>query len=417
VTAGEPSAAVDAVVREEAPRIIASLIRIARSFDLAEDAFQEALAAALVHWPRSGVPRNPGAWLIAVAQRKLIDYGRRTRTHRLHAEALARETAQSVQIDDSTIESEEPQYPDDRLRLIFTCCHPAISIEARVALTLRTLGRLTTPEIARAFLVSESALAQRIVRAKHKILEAGIRYEVPSRDRLPERLNAVLAVVYLIFNEGYAATTGEHLIRSDLASDAIRLGRMLADLLPDEPEVLGLLALMLLHDARRLARINARGELVPLEEQDRSRWDRDQIAKGLRRLDAAIGMRRPGQYQLQAAVAAIHAQALAASDTDWAEIAALYGQLVRLTRTPIVALNHAVAVAMAKGVEEGLDRLDRLASSRTLDGYPLFHAARADLLRRVGRRRESREAYSHALRLTSNRVEEAYIRRRLAELE
>jgi RNA polymerase sigma-70 factor (ECF subfamily) len=263
--------AIESIVREESPRIIASLIRIARSFDLAEDSLQEALAAALVHWPRSGIPRSPAAWLTAVAQRKLIDYGRRTRTHLHHLDALAREAVRAVEPHEAGEQASDLDYPDDRLRLIFTCCHPALSVEARVALTLRTVGRLTTPEIARAFLVSESTLAQRIVRAKNKILDAGIPYEVPPRERIAERLDSVLAVVYLIFNEGYAATMGEHLVRSDLAADAIRLGRMLAELLPDEPEVLGLLALLLLHDARRLARINARGELVPLEEQDRIR--------------------------------------------------------------------------------------------------------------------------------------------------
>ena len=412
------SAAIEAVVRDETPRIIAALIRIARSFDLAEDALQEATTAAVVHWRRSGVPRNPGAWITAVAHRKLIDQSRRAKTHLDNVEALSRELVQTAEPDDPDAAGNDPDeslYPDDRLRLIFTCCHPALSTEARIALTLRTLGRLKTPEIARAFLIPESTLAQRIVRAKNKILEARIPYEVPSRDRLPERLDAVLAVIYLIFNEGYAATAGEELVRTDLASDAIRLGRTLTELLPDEPDVRGLLALMLLHDARRRSRINRLGELVPLEDQDRSCWDHLQIAEGLEQLDTAMRAQRPGPYQLQAAIAALHARAERAADTDWTEIAALYGQLVRLAPTPVVALNHAVAIAMAHGLEEGLARIDRLGSE-ALDAYPLYHAARADLLRRLGRNGEAREAYSRARDLTSNPVEQAYIRRRIAAL-
>jgi RNA polymerase sigma-70 factor (ECF subfamily) len=289
-------------------------------------------------------------------------------------------------------------------------------VEAQLALTLRTLGGLTTPEIARAFLVPEATLAQRIVRAKAKIADAGIPYEVPPSEMLPERLPPVLAVVYLVFNEGYAATAGENLVRSDLAAEAIRLGNMLVVLLPDEPEVRGLLALMLLHDSRRAARVNTRGELVPLEDQDRTSWDASRISEGLAQLEFALTLRRPGPYQLQAAIAALHAQAPTAAETDWAQISALYGQLVRLTPTPVVALNHAVAVAMASSLEEGLALVDRVGASASLQGYHLFHAARADLLRRLQRRPEAREAYDRALALATNRIEEAYLRRRIASL-
>jgi RNA polymerase sigma-70 factor, ECF subfamily len=408
------SAAIEGLVPGETTRIIAALIRIAGSFDLAEDALQEAVTAAVAHWPRSGIPKNPAAWIMAVAQRKLIDYGRRARTQRDHVDELSREIPLAARSEEDNTDSSESLYPDDRLRLIFTCCHPALNVEARIALTLRTVGRLTTPEIARAFLISESTLAQRIVRAKNKILEARIPYEVPPRHRWPERVDAVLAVIYLIFNEGYAATAGEQLVRTDLAADAIRLGRMTAELLPREPEVRGLLALMLLHDARRRARISARGELVPLEEQDRTVWDSAQIHDGLEHLESAIKRQRPGQYQIQAAIAALHVQAKTSADTDWVEIAALYGELVRLTPTPVVALNHAVAIAMANGPEEGLARIDRLNDFKPLNTYALYHAARADLLRRLGRQAEAQEAYERSLNLTSNRVEQAYIRRRLA---
>jgi RNA polymerase sigma-70 factor, ECF subfamily len=400
------------VFRDERARIIAALIRVSGSFDRAEDALQEAFAAALPSW-QSGAPRNPAAWIMTAAQRRLVDLARRARTQRTIAEALQRQgdleaSWPGQDADDTPIQLLE----DDRLRLIFTCCHPALNVEAQIALTLRTLCGLTTGEIARAFVLPEATLAQRLVRAKKKIRDAGIPYTVPSADSLAERLPPVLAVIYLVFNEGYAATAGERLVRGDLASEAIRLARMLIELLPADPEALALLALMLLHDSRRPARVDAQDALIPLEDQDRRLWNRTQIDEGLSRLEDALRHQRPGPYQLQAAIAALHAQAARADDTDWPQIAALYGQLLRLTPTPVVALNHAVAVAMHRGPEQGLALLDRLALGRELDDYPPYHAARADLLRRLGRRVEAADAYDRALAVASNQVERAYLERR-----
>jgi RNA polymerase sigma-70 factor, ECF subfamily len=406
---------IDRVFRQESGRILAGLIRLSGSFDLAEEAMQEGFAAASLDWPQKGLPQNPASWITAVAQRKLVDYARRQRTRQAKQGALAYEIATSNSPEESLPE-ENVIFPDDRLRLIFTCCHPALNLEAQVALTLRTLGGLTTSEIARAFLIPEVTLAQRLVRAKRKIQQARIPYEVPRPERLGERLASVAAVLYLIFNEGYTATAGDCLVRRELCAEAIRLARMLCLLMPEQPENRGLLALMLLHDSRRNARVNADGELVTLEEQDRSLWDREQIEEGLQLIERVFGSGQIGLYQLQAAIAALHAKAARAEMTDWPQIAALYGRLMTLAPSPVIALNHAVAVAMSQGLEKGLAMIDDLGSSGQLDGYYLFHAARADLLRRIKRQSEAAEAYHQALSLSSNAVERRYLRRRLEEL-
>jgi RNA polymerase sigma-70 factor (ECF subfamily) len=404
---------IEKVFRQESGRIIASLIRVSGSFDLAEEAMQDAMASALTHWPAKGVPDNPAAWITAAAQRKLIDYARRARTRREKEEEILRETERQTVSDPDT---DEMNYPDDRLRLIFTCCHPALNPEAQVALTLRTLGGLTTPEIARAFLLPEPTLAQRLVRAKRKIQDARIPYEVPPDNLLPERLASTQAVIYLIFNEGYAATSGDSLVRRELCSEAIRLARTLCELMSNDAESLGLLALMLLHDSRRDARISPQRELVPLEEQDRSLWDSERIREGLEKVETALRLGRIGPYQLQAAIAALHAQAHTPQQTDWRQIASLYRELERFNPSPVVALNRAVAVAMGEGLETGLQQIDQLGASGELDGYYLFHAARADLLRRMERPHDAAAAYRRALALTVNAVERRYLRRRLAEL-
>jgi RNA polymerase sigma-70 factor, ECF subfamily len=406
----------ESVFRQESGKITAGLIRLSGSFDLAEEAMQEAFASALLNWADKGVPENPAAWITAVAQRKIVDQIRREQTRRGHEDALIYETEHLKTHHEPEIDTEAMHLPDDRLRLIFTCCHPAINQEAQIALTLRTLGGLTTLEIARAFLVPEPTLAQRLVRAKRKIQDARIPYEVPPAEVLPERLASVQAVLYLIFNEGYSAASGEQLIRRDLCAEAIRLTRVLCELMPNEPENQGLLALMLLQDSRRNARVDSRSELITLEEQDRSLWDQGEIEEGLRLVDQALRRRQPGVYQLQAAIAGVHAQAKSAAETEWQEIAALYQELYRLSPTVIVALNQAVAVAMSQGFEPGLRLIDDLGASGKLDDYYLFHAARADLLRRLHRANEAQHAYRRALELATNRVEQNYLKRRIAEL-
>jgi len=407
---------VERVFRAESGRIMATLIRISGSFDLAEEAMQEAFTAAVTNWPAKGIPDNPGAWITSVAHRKLVDHSRRERTRREKQEPLLYETPTSYQPEIDMDQAEATAFPDDRLRLIFTCCHPALHREAQVALTLRTLGGLTTPEIARAFLLPEPTLAQRLVRAKRKISEARIPYEIPPRQQLPERLDSVQSVIYLIFNEGYSATAGDALVRRELCAEAIRLGRTLCELLPDQPENLGLLALMLLHDSRRDARMDRDGKLITLEEQDRALWDQERIREGVALLHQALGLHRIGPYQLQAAISAVHAEARTPAQTDWKQIAALYRELMRLAPSPVVALNHAVAVAMGEGLELGLAQIDEIGSSGRLENYHLFHAARADILRRLGRKAESAEAYAAALRLAGNKVEQEYLRGRLKQL-
>lgn len=414
----DAKAVVESVFHQESGRIIATLIRLSGSFDLAEEAMQEAFATALTHWPKNGIPQNPAAWITTTAHRKLIDYARREKTKREKENPLTYETEirGRAQVLPAEEDASMNSYPDDRLRLIFTCCHPALNQEAQVALTLRTLGGLTTTEIARAFLVPEPTLAQRLVRAKRKIQGARIPYEVPPVQVLPERLAPVQAVIYLIFNEGYAASFGDSLIRKDLCAEAIRLGRMLCQLLSEDDaaaENFGLLALMLLHDSRREARINSQGVLITLEEQDRSLWNQSQIQEGKQLAERALRMRTIGVYQLQAAIAAVHAEAKTAVETDWRQIAELYEELLQISNSPVVALNRAVAIAMSAGLAKGLALIDQLGAAGELENYYLYHAARADLLRRLHHHAEAAEAYKRAMKLTENKTEQQYLQRRL----
>ena len=395
---------IEAVYRAESRRVLATLIRLLGDFDLAEEAMQEAFTAALEQWPRDGVPSNPRAWLISTGRFKAIDSLRRRARFHASRDGIAAQLSSSVaepRLDDDV--------EDDRLRLIFTCCHPALPLDGQVALTLRTVCGLTTEEIARAFLLRPPALAQRIVRAKAKIRDAGIPYEVPTRAELPPRLDGVLHVIYLVFNEGYSDR------RHDLAAEAIRLGRLLVELLP-EPEAAGLLALMLLHDARRAARTTETGELVLLDDQDRSRWNREQIAEGSALVERALGSRRFGPYTLQAAIAAVHAEAGTPAATDWKQIAALYDVLMRADPSPVVELNRAVAIAMRDGPERGLSLIDAILARGELTDYHWAHSARADLCRRLGMREAAQAAYRRALTLTRHEAERRFLEGRLAEL-
>jgi RNA polymerase sigma-70 factor (ECF subfamily) len=414
-------AAIAKAFKEEGPAILATLIRQVGDFSLAEDALQDAFAAAVATWPRDGVPASPGAWITTTARRKAIDRLRRERglADRIERLAILAARDSSARGPDPMTEvagevTEEHAISDDRLRLLFTCCHPALALEARVALTVKSLGGLTTAEVAHAFLVSEPAMYQRLTRAKRKIAAARIPYRVPPAELLPDRRDGVLAVIYLVFNEGYAASHGDRLVRGGLCGEAIRLGRLLVNLLPGDPEALGLLALMLLQDARRDARVDERGEHVALDRQDRALWDQGRIAEGTHALDLAIAQRKPGPYQLQAAIAALHATAADAAATDWMQIAALYAELDRRSPSAVIRINHAAALAFAGAPDTGLELLEPLLDDARLNNYAPLHAAHAELLRRTGAPDAATAAYDRAIAATGNAVQRAELERRRA---